>query len=660
MKISECHHVRIRDANNCNIDVEKFIQSIEKQYKIDFRSIPQWRESIQRLHVTTTDCKRKIQDSNRRKNLIINKICLQWSRPSPFELTDKLARTLNKWRKLPCYDRKRKISLKPEPEVIHSSSQLEEQSVEASETAHQNTEIVPSEEHIEAKLKATVDSEVKTWSSPTPTHLPTSICTNPNKLISPLNSNDSPLMKESIISTDSVLKTEMETKEWLIFKSTLGIACSPAKLTIDNKSLKRQSMKFTLTNCTTEYIHARFVCVTDESSLKLVKILPETALRLYPGIAVTFKFTFKLLQNEREFESSLYFKVGHNVLIDAPYEACHVPIFSKFKDWCHVSVSDTVSIPPVYLWHIKRGYPKGVATVCVNDSNYYHVHIYKHVMDLAKLPDNKAMSLEVVAPTSQSLIQRIEDGEIEAQSNILAITRDETIDENELITPADIVALVLDEIIELCLETFLFEHTYLYMQPQSKKSFPVYFVHPHHIGKHQFYYDVEFTDPKTENVVTKVPIKVFAEVLPHPIQIDPYILDMSSSPITHGICEGSFVIMNTHKLYPATIKIKLTTKMKKLFTVSPMETLVPTTSSVNFKVRTCSREFLSGKRREEFAIFTFKIIVNGNIAVYDNVPPIFYEIIAPCALEFKKVYNENYYKEISEKSHSEMNNDEQF
>ncbi|KAF9424817.1 hypothetical protein HW555_000118 [Spodoptera exigua] len=217
--------------------------------------------------------------------------------------------------------------------------------------------------------------------------------------------------------------------------------------------------------------------------------------------------------------------------------------------------------------------------------------------------------------------------------------------QSETIFGPESIACIVKDIIELALDTFILESTYSYLKPHETAKIPVYFTKVERTGYHQCYYDLQFINTKTEDVALTKIVKVFAEVLPHPIKVHPLILDMSKSPVNHGYCEDIFVVSNTHKLYPATIKIKLTTKMKKIIYVEPMEATVAESSSVPFTVKFCSRDFLSVKPCEDLVHFTFKIVILGYKEVYENVPPYFYEVIAPCALEFKKVYKDKFSKE---------------
>lgn len=646
MKISECNHIRIRDDNAYGVDVEEFIKSIEKHFRIDFRTLPQWKELVKRLHVMTTDCKRKIQDAKQRKYVMMSKLFIESTRDSPFELTDKLARTYNKWQMIESALKSRRVSLKTDwkpSEVVTSSHSTEDVIGEISEntsTAHQNTEIPDLAP--EPPSKSDVDTDMKATDTSLSPRLPVKICMNQHKLISPLDSQDV-IFKHMPVLSPTNLETCNESKEWLLLNQTKSVKCFPSEISITKRSINKQTIQFSIINCTTEYMNIRFMYLTDDIPFKTAKVIPVTPRKLYPGIAVTYKFIFKLFQNLEEFTSSLYFRVGQKVLEEAPIEGLCVPILSKFKLSRSVSVSKAVCTPPTYLWQINEasGFPSGTLKISCNDENSYHVHVIKRPVNISRECEDSMLSLEVISPKTESLIDRIEDNEIETQSKILSSLKDAQIDEVVTINTVDVIALVVDDIVDIALDTFVFDHSYLLLEPYSKDTISVYFTKPERIGSHHCYYDLEFSDTKTEELITTKTVKVFAEVLPHPIQICPQMLDLSMSPVTHGFCEDDIMVRNTHRLYPITIKIKLTTKMSKLFCITPKESLVPPKASMNFRVRLCSKDL--SKESDDLAHFTIKIIVTGHSSVYNNVPPFYYEIIAPCASEFKKIYNEKYF-----------------
>lgn len=658
MHSSRCTHIRIRDNNDYNTDVENLIKEIESEFHIDFRSLHQWQNLVKRLHVAKTDCLRKIQSANLRKAEIIEKLYVESTRPSPFQLNDVLARTASKWRDL----RKPKIISVPpltfDNAVVEEQGQgehCEENMVNDDEfaTLHPNTEnssldhpiIEPVK--IDAEVQHNLDSTKQTTVS-----LPVFICTNTHKFISPPDSNISPLSFHSITYHMEHMGETM-VKEWE--PSTTAVICKPATISIISKTLEEQSLLFSLTNCTSEYLHVRFKYVTNRSFFKKIKILPKIPKRLYPGVAVVYKLIFKLQTTER-FETGLYFRISRDVYYNAPTEPLLVPVLSKFGSDLRVTISEIVNIPPVYPWHVKMGpeseHPNGVLKICIDGPSSYHLHIHKLSFDLSEesmmsmrpngfsteeIKDCASLLQSTINSKQSVKMEGLPDAQTEPDSSVFM----EIVPENS----TEMIFSIVDEIVQLALEVFVLDRTYVFMHRHLKTSIPVYFSKYEHTGYHHSYFDVDLIDSETKNLVMKKTIKVLAEVLPHPIKITPILLDMSVSPVSYGYFQDQFVVNNLHNLYPATIHIKLTTKMKKMFYIEPMKTVVPAQSSVTFAVKFCSRDYLSTKPSEDLAHFTFKIIVSGNKAVYENVPPIYYELIAPCAMEFKKVYNENYFKE---------------
>lgn len=664
MQSSNCTHIRIRDHNDYNLNVQRFLENLEKEFKIDFTTFPRWEEIVQRLHVASTDCRRRIQDSKLRKAMIIDKLLMQSTRPSPFELSAGLCRTRNKWQEIEAHSKKRKVSLdsaiivtslsQPEEEEEEFGEEEEEEKSEhsAPPSLHPNTENLSnrspelSYQPVPSVMRTKNSTEVQV-DTQTESHLPAVIYTNAHKLLSPLESNFSGLSYKSPLN-DTIEIDEIEEKEQediYHLKITKSVVSTPSTIVIAKDSLKQQTITFTVTNCSADYMHIRFIRVTDTTHFKRTKLLPVIPKRLFPGIPVTYKFVFNI-NTQKNFQSSLYFKVGRIVYNNEPAESFYIPIITAFTIKRSVSVTDTVEIPPVYAWHMKRddNYSSGIIRIVVDDPFYYHLHIRKRVVDLAAEPDS-GMSLEASGPKTESIAARTVDRQIGAKTIVSSANTEVTQSEFESMSYVDDIAIIASDIIQLALDTYMLDSTYLYLEPYSKVKIPVYFCKIERIGCHQYYYDFQFIDPETEKVIFTETCKIFAEILTHPIQIRPVILDMSTSPVSHGYCEDHFVVYNNHKLYPCYAKIKLTTKMKKMFYVEPMETLVPTLGSVQFSVKFCSRDFLSVKPSEDLVHFTFKIVVNGYKAVYEHIPRIFYEIIAPCAVEFKKVYNEKYFKD---------------
>lgn len=641
MQSKKCSHIRIRDDNYYNVDVEKFIKSLEAKHKVDFRCLPRWEELVQRMHVADTDCKRKIQGARLRKSLIIDKLYMQATRPSPFDLTAGLCRTASKWRKMKANLKKRKVPETPSISEtdIPTLPLLEEQST----TIHYNTSVSSPSPHTATELQISpsrVDVDLQT-DLPEP-HLPAMIFTNNHKLISPLGSESSGMSYKSIVPSPEA-PFEKVIEEWLCLKPTKSVVCIPKSIILSNNTLKKQFVQFTVINCADEYMHIRFKSIMDNSQFLKTKILPAIPKILYPGVPIVYRLVFTL-RDQKEFNSGLFFKVGQDVCDNVPPEALCIPLVSAFSKMHSVLVSETINIPPVYPWHIKRNGKYSTATVkiSVNDNTNYHLHIYKRLVDLSKESDI-SISLQASGLNTESAEEREMDADVEPKA-IISMPNIEN--KSESINILESMNFIVESIIQVALDTFVFESTYVYLKPHEKVKIPVYFTKNERIGCHNSYYEFEFLEPETEKLIFTKTIKIFADVLPHPIKIHPeMILDMSNSPVTHGYIEDQFVITNTHKLYIATIKIKLTTKMKKMFHVYPMETTVPALQSVPFTVKFCSRDFLFDRPFEDLVHFTFKIIVIGHKSVFENVPPFFYEVVAPCAVEFKKVYNEKYFTE---------------
>lgn len=669
----KCTHIRIRDTNDYHLDIERFIKSLEKEYKIDFRTLPGWEYLVQRLHVSATDCKRRIQDAYRRKALIVEKLYMQSTRVSPFELTDGLCRTADKWSKMELdWKRTKKVSIseiQTNDDSLLSGPIIEEMS----QTIHPNTENISSEseknaEVVESKTNVAVQAEPSAESI----HLPDVIITNPHKLISPMGSQYCGLSYRSLFSEEGLTgKTESDKEEWQCLKPTSAVRCNPTPICLTDDSLSQQVIKFTLINCTCDSVFVRFKYVLDKSYFRNIKVSPVLPKKLCPGLPEVFTLIFKLV-NQEEFRSGIYFKIGFDVYDNVPAESLCVPIVTEFKKQRCVIVSESVNIPPIYPWHLKRNdqHSSDYIHITLHDPFPYHLHIYKRVMDLSKDPivtlhadgintelvmhdveqqvsTEAVVNTEIVThKTEHKLLEHkpLETHKAESKTKASAMRIAERIMVHEA------MASIVKVIIELALDTFMLESTYLHLQPHESTKIPVYLTKVERTGYHQCYYDLLFIDTITEEVAMKKTVKIYAEVLPHPIKVDPIILDMSKSSVKHGYCEDVFVITNTHKLYSAMIKIKLTTKMKKMFYVEPMETTIPGLCSVPFFVKFCSRDFLSVKPSEDLVHFTFKIIIRGYKAVYENVPPYFYEIIAPCAVEFKKVYDEKYFKETDDEN----------
>ncbi|XP_034835525.1 uncharacterized protein [Maniola hyperantus] len=675
MDISQCKHLRVRDSRDYNMDIEEFIKSIEMQFKINFTSLPQWKELIEIMNIVQTDYKMKIQNAANRKYQILQNIFVQNSRPSPFELTDKFARTSKFWENMKLNLRKRKAS-KDQPliksnddvnQTLNSQTLIQETMDEVSINkfqAHPNTEEVQSNQ----LLVERPDTELE-LKSPISARLPVNIGTNQHKMISPLGSNYTPLINPEIDLSHTQLKLDSTEENNFTPTQTKLIKFYPNKIIITNDTTEKQSMKLFLTNCCTEYLHLQFKKISDYSYFKNIKIFPCTPIKLYPGLKVILKLIYSLKnKNDDNIISSIHLRISRNVIYETSEEALIIPIESSFIKSRTIAVTETVYIPSNYSWQVtpKLGYPKAVVHIKNQDDACYYLHIRKKNVDFTKELGESLKSNDVESADSESLVRRIDDIENELQSTILSTPNtnqmtskhfDELINnDNDLVSAVDIVVLVLNDIIGLVLEPFIFKQTYLRIPSRSKKLVIVYFTRVHHVGCHQSYYDFIFNDSEDDNITITKTIKVFAEVLPHPITLHPKILDMSKSPTTFGYLEDNFTITNSHKIFPVTIKIKTTTKMKKIFKITPMETLVPAQSSAKFYVKICTRNNLESTEFDDLAYFTIKILIIGHKSVYQNVPPLFYEIIAPCGTEFKRIYGTKYFSDAVDSSVINVNN----
>uniref|UniRef100_A0A2H1WAU0 SFRICE_003441 n=1 Tax=Spodoptera frugiperda TaxID=7108 RepID=A0A2H1WAU0_SPOFR len=130
---------------------------------------------------------------------------MQSTRVSPFELTDGLCRTADKWSKMELdWKRTKKVSIseiQTNDDSLLSGPIIEEMS----ETIHPNTENISSEseknaEVVESKTNVAVQAEPSAESI----HLPDVIITNPHKLISPMGSQYCGLSYRSLFSDEGL------------------------------------------------------------------------------------------------------------------------------------------------------------------------------------------------------------------------------------------------------------------------------------------------------------------------------------------------------------------------------------------------------------------------------------------------------------------------
>nr|XP_021208427.1 uncharacterized protein LOC110386456 [Bombyx mori] len=630
-----CWHLRIRGNKDYDENLKKYVENIENLYKKQIRALPQWNQLKQKIDCRTSTCKNKVFEAKKRKAYIINKIYVQWTRPTPFELTDCLFRTSDKWQahvyKKPKY---------PSIENIEKESSIvetEQNTSELSDVAHPNTETVASLDIIEPKFRnVNTDEPVSELTSPV--HRPIYIETNQHKLISPLTSKDNFVCIESKFNREKKLPDKPECPE---LKLTTLIKCSPRKICIRCRTLEEQTASFSLINCGSETTMIRFHSITNRCWFKKIIIEPQIPMRLYPGIAVKYKLMFKLLQIDQDFDTNLNFRVNNNDYVKPQIEALNIRIVSAFKQKSRISVTEIVQIQPVYLWQIKFGYPKSFLHVRIEDCNKYILRITKRTVNFVKDLNGLSTSLEGIPPNTESL-NNIED--------LQEFSKNECLEDPLEETNRDIVDDILNLVIDQALDIFVFDRTFITLDPKSNQTIPIYFTKAEHIGKHQCYYDLHFYDQQEEVIFLTKTIKIFGEVLRHPLHIYPTLLDMTQSHQMHGFYEDKIVVANTHTVYPVLVKIKLTDIMKNMIQIRPMSTLIPTTSNVTLRVRLCSKDLCTSEGYDDFVHFTIKIIITGDKSIYDKVPPIFYEIIAPCASYFEKINNRKYLNEEQFKS----------
>ncbi|CAH4030479.1 unnamed protein product [Pieris brassicae] len=606
MDLPQCKHIRMRRILDGKVDVETLIKSLENQYKIDIRSIPRWEDLIKSLYNGKHDLKHKIEAAH-------------------------------------------KLQLENLPESILSFKQKEYESEESlgeesdiRSTAHPNTEVVEARDNVKEKL---TDVELETQSEIS-TKLPVVICTNPHKLLSPLRSQCTHLTYNSP-KASSVTVNYAEEK---IYTQTKVIRSYPKEINMYFNSMqlnKEQFIKFTLRNCTNDWAFVRFVSLSNKHLLKNIKLRPLTPVKLYAGLSNVYSLRFKFKSNVKEFDGFLNFKICRDSL-DSPEEILTIQITCECKENRAVHVSDCVYLPAVYLWQLtaKDKYPSGNIVARSEDDYFYHIHVRKQDINWDQVLDVKSTnSLEVQAPATESELQR--KYELKSQNTFCTSTNFAEIPKEESISSYDIAYGVLLELVENSLKPFHLEPTYFYLKSRSSQKIRVNFTKAEYIGLHQSSYDLELFDPVDNNLIMTKTVNVFAEILPHPIEIHPIILDMSGIPKKLGLYIDHFTIFNNHKFVPVTIKIELTTKMNRIFYITPQETFITAQSNASFEVALCSKSGYN-KEQEDLVHFTIKIIVLGDKAVYKNVPPFFYEIIIPCASEFKRVYGKKYLESSSD------------
>lgn len=628
-QVKRCAHIKIRDTNDYTFNAEEYIKDLERKYSIDVRSIPSWKELIKRLHVAKTDYNRIIQSSKARKLYIINKLHIEFYRPSPFELTEKLVRTAKKWDELKQITNKYNIKLKDTQ--IDEDEKVFEQKESKDTVAHSNTESGKSSVDLDEKTDS-IKLESHTSRS-IEDHLPIRISPNIHRCVSPIKTEDKLEVKNQTPRKKTVLK-----HEWKTLTPTNLVECIPKDIVISNH-IGSQSVSFSISNFSNAYVFVQYKYLTNGSFYKLAKVSPVARVKIIPGLSSEFTLECKLLKEINDFDdyyTNIYFKVSHNPVANRPKQALLIPIKMQ-KITRSVNVSEIVQLPPAYPWHLtsKHGYPTAYLNLSVNDDFGYYIRVIKRKESKSELkPHITELSYEL---DTYSEIDRLCDIENGNEPKSIHLKKDYLPD----ITNTDFMASILNSIVEIALNPLWFKRNYMYLSPNSTSRIPVCLTKTEHIGFHQACYNIEFYDAITEQLIFTKMTRVFAEVLENPIVISPpHILDMRYSPVHHGFCIDYISIRNNHKALMCTVKIMLTSKMKKLIKITPLEISLTPNSCYKFKVMFCGRErdVLSNDKSDYLVHFTFKITLNGMKTVFENVPPIFYEIICPCYNEFLKVY----------------------
>ncbi|XP_026493456.2 uncharacterized protein LOC113398777 [Vanessa tameamea] len=622
---------------------------MEVLFKIDFKSLSHWKEVIEKINVAQIEYKEKLLKAKKRKYEIIKKLYIQHYRVSPFELTQKLARTANLWKEFYSNIKKNKESSKIEDSVlslhnvtVDGDEEIVPEEIDNKSNDHPNSEVIQSKDPIILKTEEEQDSK-----SNSPRLLPANICTNSHKILSSIETSYIALTYKESKNVHKDSKSDT-TNEYLP-KQTKSVKCYPEKIIIYDNLMEEQFIKFSLVNCSTQYVCIRFKTVSDASYFKFYKIQPEIPYKLNPGLKKCYKLNFTLHENieDKEFSVIMYFRIRTKTA----EEILHIPIIGQYEKSKSVNITETVNIPQVYMWQVnaKCGYPKGIVQIQLYGNIGYDLYIRKKNIDfINEFEDSRSIGSHHLTLTTESLMQKITDVDTDTQKNALLSSKVLDVNnENETITSFDVVTLVLNDILNLVYEPFIFNKTYYRLFPKSIRGVLVYFTKAKYVGYHHRYYEFIFCDSDDKSF-TKT-IKIFAEVLPHPILIHPAVLDMSQSPVIFGQCQDHFTIINTHKVFPVTITIKTTNKMDKIFQIMPRVTAILPKSNIKFKVIFCKENINVAEIYDFMAYFTIKIIINGDSSIYKNVPPFYYEIVAPCAKELIRIYQkQNLLNELSE------------
>ncbi|GBP09839.1 hypothetical protein EVAR_81104_1 [Eumeta japonica] len=186
---------RIR-GKDCYIDLEKFLESIERKFNIDLSKAPKCNDAIRRVFETALQQQRLIHKKDQRERDLINKLLIEFYRPSPFQLTEHLVRTSQKWERIKTnlkskqYDAlvsfgTSETTIDEETNIFDKNTAREENSLSTLLNVPPNTEVSRQEIQNEPEEISEKEEEENVED-----HLPPKIVTNIYKFISPLTSNE--------------------------------------------------------------------------------------------------------------------------------------------------------------------------------------------------------------------------------------------------------------------------------------------------------------------------------------------------------------------------------------------------------------------------------------------------------------------------------------
>lgn len=666
MEFVNSNNFRIRGNVIPKLNIEEFIKSIGNQYDIDMTA-PKWKHAITRLQATVIDCRHRVKDHNLRNSLILEHLQKEFTYISPFYLTDVMARTARKWERL------KKLRVSRLDSILLES--IESVSSRSNNPEMKEEEISVMTIDDDGEMREKVDTFL-------PPLNPMSFKTINCKL-SPIASEIYEKDTKDISFLSQTITTEKTNTENLPHRLliTTIIKHSPKIIEIESSQVYTTELK--LKNC------ANYIALIQYHSLNLksISVLPATTVKLIPGITYTFTLIFKLVK-VHNFASKIKFHVkypANSMTSSNSYYEYYVPIISlqdkKFK-YRSVTAPEVIVLPPIYSWHVKNKsefseYPFASSAVRVNtkDIHSYYVRIVKREMNIiSDEADERNTSNEVNITTPTSVAQNI-DNDIKdtflpkvsefslvlhkghEESNNVSL-QESTLSKQIIInTTTTSNSNILDDVLQLIVKTveramdvFVFDKTYLFLKSGETKYVRVYITQVHNIGCHNCYYDFKFYDSESNELIFTKTTKVFADVMPHPIQIKPDTLDMTDTPIIFGYCINYFVITNTHCRYPVNIRIVTSAKMKKLIKIEPMKTVISPKKCAKFAVSFCTRDktLLIEKLHEDnlFVLFTFKILISGYASAYKNITPIYYDIIAPGVHQYENVYQKTHLETI--------------